>query len=244
MPDEIRTTTDAALDTQNDKAAQNVETPSVEPKPEEPQPVIDLEAERQKEQSRLGRKVAAIERELTAKLNKLDTIEASLERLQTSLQSKNTEEDDEVFIQKKELPTFLERERQKTQLSEQKKQQQFLDGLIATSLQEGDTEEEFEQVKKEIADNYNVNITGDPKAFGELLYNKAKKSILKKELAEQRAGAKTPLKHEKPKAPLGGGQANVIPTQKKSIPKLDPGVADFARAMGLNVQDIEKALAE
>lgn len=187
--------------------------------------------------SQLGRKVKSLEtlleEERKARAEESARLNETLEKLSGYLAPKEEEEEFVFPETREELDALLDKrleERESKKQSQQEEVQTRYQKEYIDALQEILEDDPDRDSVLEIFDDYNYK-------HSENGYKDAAKNIIKAKDA-LKSGKKIPLKSEKAKAPLGGGGKEAMPTKKKTMPKLDPEAAAYAKSQGFTDEEI------
>lgn len=206
--------------------------PSLEPEIKQPTPE---EVALQRERSGIGRRLSAVERELK---DKMSGIETTLNQIKSFIQTPGQPQNDDEFVPQTigDLNQIIDKRadlrisHKQTQV--EKAQTEFMKTLVRISIGDGDTEEEFDEIRKEIVENYHQGLSDRPDKDAETIYYRAKYALEKRKTATVNSGKISPLRGEKPKAPLGGTQANKM-TPPKVTETLSPRAKMIMKTFGV-----------
>jgi hypothetical protein len=186
----------------------------------------DLEI--QKENSRLGRKVARLE----------GTIAELSDNLRSFLaQSQGTQQSDipEYITTADDVEKILSHREQKIQAEQQKYESEYKFQLNQFSGEET----LHQEIVNEMMANFNVKRTSMGRIDAEINYNKAKASLLSKKMASPRPNVKS---ENSTATALGVSGKSDVSTPKTPV-KLDPVAEKFAKYMGMTDDQIRNALS-
>jgi hypothetical protein len=207
------------------------------------------EPEDNAERSRLGRRVSELETALLAAKQESQSSTAQLnETLQklTGVLGKKEEVEEEEFFElpetKEDLAKLVREQLAKVQNEEvtQKTQavKDYESGYIDTvgSLLEGDPDSE-EILKLVESDEFNIKHSKvDNLQSG--MKDAAKNILAAKTKLLSGSVKKVPLKGEKPRAPLGGGDGGKVPVATKKRPKLDAAAEQYVKENNVSDEDV------
>lgn len=184
------------------------------------------------ERSRLGRKVAYLERKVEELTNKPEPVEPILD---------DYDEDEEIVITKKslreQLKSIQEEEQQAAQAGRDKYQVAYIQKMDSLA---GNDLVEHEAIVAEMVTNeeFNKIYHNIPEVDAELNYLKAKAKIQ----GTQKVTRKSPLKGGKPSASLAvPGQTKETP-RKKTLPKIPDDAKRLMDKMGISEEEAMEAL--
>lgn len=228
-------------------------------KPEKPEKPEDDNAER----SRLGRRIANMEREHQKQLTELTTLVQQQSMLLAQLlqggkpnEQPGDEDDDNELLPttRKEFNRYLDRAMEKRiterqiaqQQSDRKYQTAYLDTLKSIEDREPNAKLASKVIEVMVKENspFNLRHTGDPRVDARLNFAEAKAEIIARVVATAKAKG-NPLKGNPPKAPLGtGSSGSGSPPQNKPLPKLNPYAQSAAKFFNLTPDEVVKVLGE
>jgi len=179
--------------------------------------------------SKWGRKMKTME-ETVARLERL------LE-LQEKTQAVKTEEDDDdedVFITKKDLPKYVESLEAKKEQTKLQYQQEYTREFAKI----GGEDDRFDEIWEEMLERHNTINTGSPVADAQINFYKAKAAL---------AESRKPVNPVKGKAKQLKTKTNIPAQMKGKEPtpvKLDPVAAEYVRKMGIKQEFVQKTLSK
>jgi hypothetical protein len=239
--EEVATEDETTEEEVGEVAEEETEEEEAEDTPEEP--------EDNAERSRLGRRVSELETALLAAKQESQSSTAQLnETLQklTGVLGKKEEPEEEEFFElpetKEDLAKLVREQLAKVQNEEvtQKTQavKDYESGYIDTvgSLLEGDPDSE-EILKLVESDEFNIKHSKvDNLQSG--MKDAAKNILAAKTKLLSGSVKKVPLKGEKPRAPLGGGDGGKVPVATKKRPKLDAAAEQYVKENNVSDEDV------
>jgi hypothetical protein len=213
------------------------------------------------EKSRLGRKVAAMERlfeqqsaQLTQLTNFASTIaQAMQQQAQTETQRKNQSELPEYIpTETNEFVPFAEKMIEsalaKKQTEAERESQEFAQGYIAyideLSADEDDPAlvAEIKKLTTGTGEPYNKRLSNNPVADAGKNYQRAKKHLLNAQLGTGK-GKENPFRGGKPDTPLGSGSGNTV-KRDDSTTQLSPFAKRAAAAWGHSGKELADMMKE
>jgi hypothetical protein len=268
----------AALDRAAEEAEQLVTEPTQEPVVEEepteqpvaeesepeaqPEPKIPVETEDNAERSRLGRRLANMERQHQQEMQDVkmmlsqqtQAMTVLMQRLQTP-QAPPEPEDDYIPTTRAEFNRYLAQQMQQ-QVQQQTEgqrqaQQRYEQGYMNTLRAFSQVEEDdavYHEVISEVTRKdspFNIKHSDNPMADARINYVEAKLALISKQLKSVKVVAKeNPIKGKTPTVPLGSGSAtNSRATVKDAVlPKLSADALGVASYFKLGPDDISKTL--
>lgn len=218
----------------------------------------DDQAEEQRERSRLGRKLAAMERTLAEREEAHAREMTDLKNLLLATVSSKegnggqTEEDvpDDTYLTAADVRKLLKKELREqapvvmNQMTEAQKQAQvqyersYMKHLDNLAAEEDETV--HEAIVKEMLENFNVKHSSDPAADAERNYYRAAASMAKKAGGLKR---QVNVKGGKDSLPSGVGGDSKSRTKEAEIPELDEAALDFVQKTGMSPESVKRALA-
>ena len=186
------------------------------------------------EKSKLGRKVAAMERNFNMFMEEMRQFATA-----TAPKKAEVEEDDDTPLTKKDVERYLEERSTKKALEEKAYSNKYITKMV--TLTEELDETVLDEVLTEVDSKYNKKRTGNPDMDAQLDYLEAYNGIL-----ARKSGKKSnPLEKNKDKKVKGlgisGEEKNSVSSKKEIA--LDHEAAAFAKQMGLSPEEIEDALS-
>ncbi len=191
----------------------------------------------QRERSGIGRRLSAVEREFK---DKMTGIETTLNQIKSFIQTPMQQQNNDEFIPQtvndlnQAIDNRISHKRTQEQIQTEKAQNEFIKTLAHISIEDGDTEEEFNEIRKEIIENYNQPLSDKPEKDAEAIYYRVKYALEKRKIASATNARISPLKGEKPKAPLGGSQANKMTPPKGNTESFSQRTKKIMATFGLS----------
>jgi len=226
--DSIRQDTDNDSDEGEDESEETFEEETGEAEEVTAKPA-KAKDEENAERSKLGRKVKSLEDTVTR-------LERLLE-LQEKTQAVKTEEDDDdedVFITKKDLPKYVESLEAKKEQTKLQYQQEYTREFAKI----GGEDDRFDEIWEEMLERHNTINTGSPVADAQINFYKAKAAL---------AESRKPVNPVKGKAKQLKTKTNIPAQMKGKEPtpvKLDPVAAEYVRKMGIKQEFVQKTLSK
>lgn len=192
---------------------------------------VPLEPEDNSTRSRLGRKVASLESQVTALMDEL-----------RKTRSEPVKEEDEIadnaILTRKDVERLWDDKIRKTNEANQKYSNDYTIAMVQLTNELDDVV--FDEVMKEVDTMYGKRNTGRPDIDAQLDYLDSYNHILKKKTASK----SNPLDKNKGKDAKGAAvnNANKTTETKKKMPELDPEALDFIKRVGMSPEDVEDAL--
>ena len=229
-------------------SATEAEIPSEEA-PEAVQQAQEVEAPQEPEdnavRSQLGRKVKYMEDTMNETLGKLDAFlqtQSQPQYQQPQYQQPIQEEVEEEFLTNRNVGNVIEKYMSQHQAQQNSQADKYNDDYIKTINRLGSdlSDVDFNEIDAERMKNFNQAHSVNGMADAESNWQKAEISVLRKRQANPIR--KTPLKQEKPSAPLGGGGAQNTGTKKTKMPKFDEATLSYMKSTGMSEEQAAKIL--
>ena len=183
-----------------------------------PPEVTTSAEEDQKDRTRLGRKLKALEEDIHSKFSRIEEL---LAKRQAEPNPSPLEDDSGEFVGTKEdvirvVTDYADRKLKKEQSEASEYQKKYGDIIVRKGF---DDETDHEEIIKEMfskPDEFNLKVTGKPEIDAELNYNKAKSSyyikVARAKQAEIEAAKKKPnVKGQEPSGFSGGSSNDIKP---------------------------------
>lgn len=191
-----------------------------------------------RERSALGRKVAAIERNVN---EKFDTLNSNIERLMSLQMKPGDEFDEDEVVTAKSLTEILDRRENQIKQAQDKYNGNYHKTLVNLGVDED--EDIHNGIIKELEANFNFARTNDGERDATANYTKASRAYFKKQLNLQKKTV--PVKGKGNDLPLGSGADGEKIVEKDnsfSLPKLDAAALDYIKKRGLSEEQVQKFL--
>lgn len=201
----------------------------------------ELELERHKEQSNLGRKVKKLEETLEGLSSKLDAYFT-----QTTTRRTEVEEppEDEIITTRKDVRRVMEEEeRRKIQTQTERAKKYETSYVQEVRKMSRDDDELGEELLKELFTKespFNRYITGDPIADARINYAEASRATLKKKIATTKP--KPNVKGEKSAISTNMTVTNRESSEGVGIPALDDFAREFVNKTKMSEDSVKSAL--
>ena len=190
---------------------------------------------KRRENSQLGRKVAALNGDLAHIKDTLNQLVQQRQSAQTQLPVSDFNDFDPMLATKQELDAYLDR-RESTRMQQQAAQQTqyqsaYISELAAKSA--GLSAAEYSAFEDSLQKT-NVQKTGDARIDAELAFQTARAAMYQNQISKPNV----PAPANPPPASFGGPSPAPSPNTSNGQVKLDPNTANLAAQLGFNDQEL------
>ena len=198
----------------------------------------------QQERSRLGRRLKRLEERLGQFDEKIDTVLSRFDQIpRDKTETPNWEEPigeglPEVVTTPQDVLKVLRADRKKEQDAQIKYEQFYAKKFRSFSKDDPDN---YDEVFKEMFDNFNEVRTGNPLIDAELNYAKAKAAVFAKKTANPKV-PKPNVKGEKSTVSTNLSVESRETSTPKKIPELDEYAKEFMQKVGMSEESVAEAL--
>ena len=201
----------------------------------EEEPAVVAEPTDNAERTKLGRKVARQEAQLSE-------IQSVLDRLANFMEDKGEvrgsiivdDDDEDAFLTPENLPKYLERENKKRETEQSKYQKRYTSEFASI----GRSDENFEDIWEIMLDKHNTIETGDPSADAKINFYKARATFLENNRVTN------PVKGKGSKTNTSVNLPNKMKGKTPVKVKLDAHAAEFVKKRGLSDEFVQKTLSK
>lgn len=215
-----------------------------DPQTQDINPVVDPEPVDNSSRSRLGRKVAHLEENITDFMSRM---ESSISELKESRTGATTEPDpldiglgDELVTEsvlQTKLNTFYQKQREQEMKEAKEFKNRYTSEIL--SLSKGLSEEEFNSVIGVMDSAGNPRSADDASVAARLNFLSARNTVLENKFKTPT----NPLTGDKGHAPTGIGGSATVKSSEDKMPELTEEEKDFIRRSGLSDEDVKDALS-
>jgi len=213
------------------KTTEELEEPTPSPEKEIPAEPVD-----NSDRSKLGRKVARMEEDMSEFMSRL---EAKLEKFKGTGEPTYEEAGDDLVTAstlKTALENYFERKQKETQDKEENFRKAYARGVMKAGAELEETE--FNSIIEELDKAGNPKTASDPELAAQINFLRVRNSLLEKRVS----GKVNPLKGNQNKLPTSVGGETTNKNNEWTMPTLDPETMEFIRKSGLSEADVKDAL--